>query len=69
MTNTERLIETLTAAIEAGQDSVRFYTGRYTGNGASVVNALRRRGYSVTRKIEGYELRLKTVDSSAIPTV
>lgn len=69
MTNTERLIETLTAAIAAGQDHVRFYTGRYTGNGPSVVNPLRRRGYTVIRKIEGYELRSKTVDSSAIPTV
>lgn len=69
MTNTERLIETLRASIAGGQDSVRFYTGRYTGNGASVVNALRRRGYTVTRKIEGYELRQRTVDSSAIPTV
>ena len=69
MTNTARLIETLTAAIAGGQDSVRFYTGRYTGNGPSVVNALRRRGYTVIRKVEGYELRSKTVDSSAIPTV
>lgn len=49
MTNTERLIYSLEAGIKAGQDSLTFLVGRYTGNGPSVVAALRRRGYQVDR--------------------
>lgn len=42
MTNTERLIANL-----GTQPSITFMVGKYTGNGNSVVAALRRRGYKV----------------------
>lgn len=49
MTNTERLIADLEHCTEYGKPHVYFQVGKYTGNGPSVVAALRRRGYSVTR--------------------
>lgn len=49
MTNTERLIQSLEHSAKAGTPSVTFTVGRYTGNGPSVVAALRRRGYRVDR--------------------
>jgi hypothetical protein len=47
MTNTERLIASLDYAIKSGLPHLNFYVGKYTGNGPSVVAALRRRGYRV----------------------
>lgn len=49
MTNTDRLIETLVQNTKHGVPEVVFAVGRYTGNGAAVVGALRRRGYVVER--------------------
>lgn len=49
MTNTQRLIASLECAINSGTPHVNFMVGKYTGNGPSVVAALRRRGYMVTR--------------------
>ena len=49
MTNTDRLIASLDGAKKAGVNHVDFYVGRYTGNGPSVVAALRRRGFSVSK--------------------
>jgi|GEM_PF-3590431 len=49
MTNTERLIASLEFGIKAGQPSLTFMVGKYTGNGPSVVAALRRRGYKVDK--------------------
>lgn len=49
MTNTERLICSLAFAKKNGSDHVDFYVGRWTGNGSSVVAALRRRGFTVER--------------------
>jgi hypothetical protein len=49
MTNTDRLIASLEDAKKAGSDHLYFYVGRYTGNGSSVVAALRRRGFTVDR--------------------
>lgn len=53
MTNTERLIEGFDQCKAQGA-TLRFATGRYTGNGASVVGALRRRGYTVNRLRSSY---------------
>lgn len=53
MTNTERLIADFKQCQVQGV-SLRFATGRYTGNGTSVVEALRRRGYQVTRLRSSY---------------
>ena len=50
MTNTERLIATLESAKKSGANEVTFYVGRYTGNGPSVVAALRRRGFKVVKQ-------------------
>lgn len=47
MTNTERLIKNLEHANNLGYPTVFFRVGKYTGNGPSVVEALRRRGYEV----------------------
>lgn len=47
MKNADRLIEALKFSKMNGVDYVDFYVGRYTGNGPSVVPALRRRGYKV----------------------
>lgn len=47
MTNTERLIKDFEHAEKYGCLPVKFMVGRYTGNGPSVVAALRRRGYTV----------------------
>lgn len=49
MTNTERLIYSLECAKKSGLHHLTFMVGRWTGNGPSVVNALRRRGYEVTK--------------------
>lgn len=49
MTNTERLIYSLECAKKAGADFLNFYVGSHTGNGPSVVAALRRRGFTVDR--------------------
>lgn len=49
MTNTERLIASLQSAASVGQPSVEFFVGKYTGNGPSVVAALRRRGFKVSK--------------------
>ncbi len=49
MNNTERLIDTLVQNTKHGVPEVVFAVGRYTGNGAAVVGALRRRGYVVER--------------------
>lgn len=57
MTNTERLIASFKSAEEFGCLPVHFMVGRYTGNGPSVVEALRRRGYDVARAPHGYEIR------------
>lgn len=53
MTNTERLIQSLTSGYPHGVARMTFWVGKYTGNGPSVVNALRRRGYQVTRQANG----------------
>ena len=50
MTNTERLIASLENAKKSGASEVTFYVGRYTGNGPSVVAALRRRGFKVEKQ-------------------
>lgn len=49
MTNTERLIYSLDCAIKSNLPHLDFYVGKYTGNGASVVAALQRRGYRVEK--------------------
>lgn len=61
MNNTDRLIQSLECAIRAGQDSVTFMVGRYTGNGPAVVAALRRRGFIVSKvpagRVSAYRLQ------------
>lgn len=47
MTNTDRLIKSLELGARAGNPTMTFMVGKYTGNGTSVVAALRRRGYRV----------------------
>lgn len=61
-TNTERLINDFLSTERAGQSSMRFSVGKYTGNGPSVVAALKRRGFCVTHVPGGaYEMqRMKT---------
>ena len=49
VTNTERLIKELDHAIRFGLDHIDFKVGKYTGNGTSVVAALRRRGFKVSK--------------------
>ena len=49
MTNTERLIKAFEHGQKFGYPEMDFAVGRYTGNGIAVVEALRRRGYSVER--------------------
>ena len=56
MNNTQRLEACLAHAIAAGVYHVDFMVGRYTGNGTSVVAALRRRGYRVSRHGAGYRM-------------
>lgn len=58
-TNTERLICDLKTGLLNGHTEVSFMVGRYTGNGPSVVAALRKRGFVVDRRIGGYTLRAK----------
>lgn len=53
MTNTERLMAGFDHCKAQGS-SLRFATGRYTGNGTAVVEALRRRGYTVNRLRNSY---------------
>lgn len=63
MTNTDRLIATLEHANRNGTNCIDFYVGRYTGNGASVVGALRRRGYRVEYLQPGqYRLHAKSAE-------
>lgn len=59
LTNTERLIKSLEGAVLNGYSNVQFMVGRYTGNGPSVVAALRARGFVVDRKGGGYILHAK----------
>ena len=59
-TNTERLIKSLEVSKANGCSTVDFMVGRYTGNGPSVVAALRKRGFVVNRRIGGYTLHAKT---------
>lgn len=49
MTNTERLIASIEHCKMHGIKEFVFMVGRYTGNGPSVINALRRRGYKVQK--------------------
>ncbi len=49
MSNTDRIIASLVAAQKFGATFLEFRIGKYTGNGTSVVAALRRRGFAVTR--------------------
>lgn len=49
MTNTERLIKSLEYAKNSGRNYIDFMVGKYTGNGPSVVAALRRRGFKVDK--------------------
>jgi len=49
MTNTERLLANLEHSAKAGVSCMEFMVGKYTGNGPSVVEALRRRGVRVER--------------------
>lgn len=58
-TNTERLISSLETATAMGYSTVDFMVGKYTGNGPSVVAALRKRGFKVDRRISGYTLHAK----------
>lgn len=53
LTNTERLIRDFEATQRTGGTKMHFMVGKYTGNGAAVVEALRRRGYTV--ESEGYK--------------
>ncbi|MBF6615546.1 MAG: hypothetical protein ITG07_02350 [Candidimonas sp.] len=64
MTNTERLIANFNACAEQGVNC-HFMVGRYTGNGPSVVAALRRRGYTVERSGSGYVITAGPVDAGA----
>lgn len=54
MTNTERLIASLEFAKKSGLNYVNFAVGKYTGNGSSVVAALRKRGFMVVKLKTGY---------------
>lgn len=63
LSNTERLIADLENAEKLGHQSVHFMTGKNTGNGPSVVAALTRRGFDVTRSGSGYLLRRGTVQA------
>ncbi len=49
MTNTEQLVEQLERTAKSGVPCMVFMVGKYTGNGPSVVGALRRRGFRVER--------------------
>lgn len=55
-TNTERLIAVFNHCQEHAL-TCRFRVGKYTGNGPSVVAALRRRGYTVSKlRQSSYEI-------------
>lgn len=54
MTNTERLIKSLEYAKQSGLNYVNFAVGKYTGNGSSVVSALRKRGFNVVKLKRAY---------------
>lgn len=65
MTNTERLIDNFKHCQREGQ-ACQFMVGRYTGNGPSVVAALRRRGYSVEPTGKGsYQITAGPTDCDA----
>ena len=49
LSNTDRLIANFEDCQRGGVDKCRFRVGKYTGNGPSVVAALRRRGYTVEK--------------------
>lgn len=53
MTNTDRLINDFNTCQAHGWNC-RFAVGKYTGNGPSVVAALRRRGFTVTKLCNAY---------------
>lgn len=53
MTNTDRLINDYNNC-QAHGCNCRFAVGKYTGNGPSVVAALRRRGFTVTKLRNAY---------------
>ena len=69
VTNTERLIKSLETAIANGHSEVDFMVGRYTGNGPSVVTALRARGFVVNRRIDGYTLKAPPTSEECETTV
>lgn len=56
ISNTDRLIASFEHAEQVGLLPVNFMVGRYTGNGPSVVAALRRRGFTVDRTTGGYAI-------------
>ncbi|ASJ88826.1 hypothetical protein ACEP6V_20845 [Pseudomonas aeruginosa] len=56
MTNTERLIGYFEEAEKHNALPVRFNVGRNTGNAPSVIAALRRRGFEVSRGLRCYEI-------------
>ena len=66
--NTDRLIANFEHAEREGCLPVNFMVGRYTGNGPSVVPALRRRGFIVERTHHGYAIKGRAVAIST-PTV
>ncbi len=58
--NTDRLISDLELSVANHVDHVDFEVGKYTGNGPSVVAALRRRGFEVSKRSPGtYRLHAK----------
>lgn len=58
--NTDRLISDLEVSVANHVDHVDFAVGKYTGNGPSVVAALRRRGFEVSKLSPGtYRLHAK----------
>lgn len=65
LSNTDRLIANFEHAEREGCLPVNFMVGRYTGNGPSVVAALRRRGFSVERTIHGYAITARAVAAVA----
>lgn len=53
MTNTESVIKGLESCQRHGIQTMTFRVGKNTGNHPSVIAALRRRGYQVTRNANG----------------
>lgn len=54
MKPTDRLIVTFNHVIENGLTEIRFYVGKFTGYGPGVIQALRKRGYTVSRSAKDY---------------